>query len=104
MPRCAHDQRDLDQNRLVSASRDLLPVDYHTFPGCTALDIFPERFWRQRNLLRTALLGGGGRTVRSAMAGGTTEVMLCPASQRARALEVLYRRVPGGLRPRLIAN
>src|SRR5689334_233487 len=38
------------------------------------------------------------------MAGGTAEVMLCPARLRARALEVLYRRVPGGLRPRLIAN
>jgi ribosomal protein S18 acetylase RimI-like enzyme len=38
------------------------------------------------------------------MSGGTTEVMLCPPSQRTRALEVLYRRVPGGLRPKLIAN
>jgi ribosomal protein S18 acetylase RimI-like enzyme len=38
------------------------------------------------------------------MAGGTTEVMLCPPGLRGRALEVLYRRVPGGLRPRLIAN
>jgi ribosomal protein S18 acetylase RimI-like enzyme len=38
------------------------------------------------------------------MASGTTEVMLCPPSQRGRALEVLYRRVPGGLRPRLIAH
>jgi ribosomal protein S18 acetylase RimI-like enzyme len=40
----------------------------------------------------------------SAMASGTTEIMLCPPNQRGRALEVLYRRVPGGLRPRLIAN
>ena len=38
------------------------------------------------------------------MAGATTEVMLCPPSQRGRALEILYRRVPGGLRPRLIAD
>jgi ribosomal protein S18 acetylase RimI-like enzyme len=38
------------------------------------------------------------------MPGGTTEVLLCPPDQRTRALEVLYRRVPGALRPRLIAD
>ncbi len=38
------------------------------------------------------------------MPGDTSEVMLCPPSERGRALEVLYRRVPGGLRPRLIAD
>jgi ribosomal protein S18 acetylase RimI-like enzyme len=68
------------------------------------LDIFPERFWQQRNLLRLVTLGDRGRVVKSSMAGGTTEVMLCPPSQRGRALEILYRRVPSGLRHRLIAN
>jgi ribosomal protein S18 acetylase RimI-like enzyme len=38
------------------------------------------------------------------MSGGTTDVMLCPPNQRDRALEVLYRRVPVTLRPKLIAN
>jgi ribosomal protein S18 acetylase RimI-like enzyme len=38
------------------------------------------------------------------MPGATTEVMLCPPRERGRALEILYRRVPGGLRPRLIAD
>src|SRR4051794_32279941 len=38
------------------------------------------------------------------MPGTTTEVTLCPPNQRGRALEILYRRVPSGLRPRLIAD
>jgi mycothiol synthase len=38
------------------------------------------------------------------MPGASTEVLLCPRSERGQALEVLYRRVPGGLRPRLIAD
>jgi mycothiol synthase len=38
------------------------------------------------------------------MSGPSTEVLPCPTSDRAFALEVLYRRVPGALRPRLIAD
>jgi mycothiol synthase len=38
------------------------------------------------------------------MPGSTVEVMICPPSERGLALEVLYRRVPSGLRPRLIAD
>lgn len=38
------------------------------------------------------------------MLGGTTEILPCLRSERGLALEVLYRRVPGVLRPRLIAN
>jgi ribosomal protein S18 acetylase RimI-like enzyme len=38
------------------------------------------------------------------MSVATTDVTPCPPSQRGQALEILYRRVPGGLRPRLIAD
>src|SRR5262245_54674545 len=38
------------------------------------------------------------------MTGATPEATPCAASERGLALEILYRRVPGGLRPRLIAD
>lgn len=39
-----------------------------------------------------------------ALAGLGTEVMPCPEADRSDALSVLYRRVPGSLRPRLVAD
>src|SRR3954453_1183659 len=38
------------------------------------------------------------------MCGSTPHVLLAPPLERGVALEVLYRRVPGALRPRLIAD
>src|SRR4051812_38577504 len=38
------------------------------------------------------------------MPGAATEVLSCPPNEWGLALEVLYRRVPGALRPRLIAE
>jgi ribosomal protein S18 acetylase RimI-like enzyme len=38
------------------------------------------------------------------MPGASTEVLPCPESERGVALGILYRRVPGTLRPRLIAD
>lgn len=40
----------------------------------------------------------------TAMPGSSLQVQLCPPGERAAALEILYRRVPGSLRPRLIAD
>src|SRR5262249_13243031 len=74
------------------------------FPAPRRWTFFRKRSGGNEICCGRRLSAKGGRTVSSAMAGGATEVMLCPPSQRGRALEVLYRRVPGGLRPRLIAN
>jgi ribosomal protein S18 acetylase RimI-like enzyme len=38
------------------------------------------------------------------MTGASTDVLPCPESERGVALGILYRRVPGSLRPRLIAD
>src|SRR4029077_2166906 len=39
-----------------------------------------------------------------AMTRFTPYIELCPTGERAAALEVLYQRMPGSLRPRLIAD